>query len=106
MTHLGQRRAKPTLVLGLVTAAVFTAMSGVSLGSLLGPPLGGCLFQWGGYRLPFLTAGILVGLVGVVLLVALPDSRPADRPAPRDRPVRDGRLLVTAGAVVLGATVL
>lgn len=61
--------------------AMGIAMAGVSAGSLLGPPLGGLLYELGGYHLPFLIATCLVVLDGVArfLLIDAPQPRAAPR---------------------------
>jgi MFS family permease len=48
--------------------ALGVAMGGMSLGTLVGPPLGGILFDWGGPRCPFLTAATWTMLLSVVVL--------------------------------------
>ncbi|MFN0071742.1 MAG: MFS transporter [Chloroflexota bacterium] len=57
--------------------AMGVAMAGVSAGSLLGPPVGGLLYELGGYQLPFLVATALVLLDGVVrfILIEAPVAR-------------------------------
>ncbi len=50
-------------------ARIFVASS---LGSLLGPPLGGILYSWGGFKLPFLVAAGMVLLDGLGRVLFLP----------------------------------
>jgi len=97
--------------------ALGIAMSGMSLGTLVGPPVGGLLFDWGGPRLPFC---VFAGwtLVLVVLLIATPlryaDPSRAPRPArpcsETPRPRRPWHTFTgygpTAGVVVIGALLL
>src|SRR5262249_18382187 len=54
--------------------AMGTAMAGMSMGTLLGPPLGGVLFHCGGYRLPFVLATCLAVVLGAAF--ALLRDRP------------------------------
>src|SRR5262249_52050172 len=48
------------------------AMTGRSLGPLVGPPLGGLLYAWGGPRFPFLVAAAWTALLTAVLYFLLP----------------------------------
>jgi MFS family permease len=48
--------------------ALGTAMGGMSLGTLFGPPLGGWLYTWGGPRFPFLVSAVWTLALGLVLL--------------------------------------
>ena len=79
-------------------------MAGMTAGSLLGPPAGGLLYEWGGYRTPFLVAAAIAGLDGLARwwLLAEPPRPPRDRPA-LVALLRDRAVLVTAGAAVVGA---
>src|SRR5262249_49416308 len=52
--------------------ALGTAMTGLSLGTLVGPLLGGFLFEAGGYRLPFAVAGAWAVAMVFVLSLLLP----------------------------------
>jgi MFS family permease len=83
--------------------ALGTAMAGMSLGTLIGPPTGGVLFDLGGARLPFLVAAVWT------LLLVAGMSRLPDRAARATAPaVRVGwrRYFRTAGAVVIGSALL
>jgi MFS family permease len=86
--------------------ALGTAMAGMSLGTLVGPPLGGVLCDAGGPRLPFLVAAAWTLLLGAGLF-RLP-ARAARWPAElagRARTHWRG-FLRTAGVVVLGSALL
>jgi multidrug resistance protein len=86
--------------------AMGTALAGMSAATLLGPPLGGILFDGGGYRLPFLLGAALV-LAVLALACWLPiAARAGPQPAPAGLLGRDRRFLLTAGVVVVGSTVL
>jgi MFS family permease len=90
--------------------AMGTAMTGMSMGTLLGPPLGGALYHHGGYRLPFILAICLAVVLGVAfsLLRGRPTRVRRDR-APRQQSsslLRDATTLTTLGVVVLGSTLL
>jgi MFS family permease len=87
--------------------ALGVAMAGMSLGTLVGPPLGGWLYNIGGPRMPFLVAGGWTAVVLVLLaLTRLPnrvvwvvrDQGPA-------RPRLRGYAR-TAGVVVIGSMLL
>lgn len=79
------------------------------VGLLLGPPLGGVLYNWGGFRAPFLFAAGLAALDGLGRILVLPsDARaPARAAAEEARPNRllhgqfVGALLATAGGALL-----
>jgi DHA1 family solute carrier family 18 vesicular amine transporter 1/2 len=87
--------------------AMGTAMAGMSLGTLVGPTLGGVLFEWGGYRLPFFCAGCLALFVGSALVLVLPHSSRQKR---RSRVLfatwTNRTCLEMTGAIVLGAALL
>ena len=86
--------------------ALGTAMAGMSLGTLVGPPLGGVLCDAAGPRLPFAAAGAWTLLLGVALL-RLPTCL-YRAPAGRSAPARAGwrGYLRTAGVVVIGSALL
>lgn len=50
------------------------ALSGQALGTLLGAVVGGWLYEWGGFRLPFLVAAGLALLDGLLRLTILNDN--------------------------------
>ncbi len=87
--------------------AMGAAMTAISLGTFLGPPLGGMLFALGGYALPFWCAGSMVALVGLLIALLAPENtaRVASAGSPTVRP-RGSSFYVTCGAVVLGSVVL
>lgn len=84
-----------------------TAMSVMSLGALLGPPLGGLLYVYGDYQLPFTLAAVFSGGVGIILYWCLPE------PVKQERRIlefggefRNVRALTISGVVLIGATFL
>ena len=83
-------------------------MGGMVAGTLVGPPLGGLLFEWGGYRLPFFVAAAVALAIGLALALLL--ERPAlparSRRSMLLRLVRDRPVLVVAGAIVIHAGAL
>jgi MFS family permease len=87
--------------------ALGIAMSGMSLGNLVGPPIGGWLFEWGGPRMPFLAAAAwTTGLVVLLIVTRLPNGMRelTNSAAPTRSRWRDyGR---TAGAVVIGSLLI
>ncbi len=92
-----------------IFARAFTA---AGLGALIGPPLGGVLYSFGGFTLPFLVATGLVVLDGIGRLLLLPGNRllPATRPEPaarrtllRDPAFRLGLAATVAGALALSS---
>src|SRR5262245_10094877 len=86
--------------------ALGTAMAGMSLGTLVGPPLGGLLFAWGGPRCPFLVSSAWTFLL-VLGLFCFPVRLPR-APVGVRHPSLSGwtSYLRPAGAVVLGSALL
>jgi MFS family permease len=81
------------------------AMMGSNGGSVLGPVLGGLLYEWGGsYRFPFLVAGVFLVVDGCLRFLLLSRSRPrnAERPANLAHLLRDRAVLASGLVVVLG----
>ncbi|MGH2583439.1 MAG: MFS transporter, partial [Dehalococcoidia bacterium] len=72
-------------------AAMGTALTGMTVGTLIGPPVGGLLFELGGYRLPFFVAGAAALLQGLAMLLLLTEpaqfqlGNPDGSPTPSDR---------------------
>lgn len=90
-----------------IFARAFTV---TGLATLIGPPLGGALYSWGGFMLPFLVATGLVLLDGLARVFLLPgdDLLPATRPergALRTL-LRDGRFMLGLFAAMAGAIAL
>jgi multidrug resistance protein len=84
--------------------AMGVVMSGMTAGTLLGPPVGGLLYEWRGYRTPFLVAAAVAGLDGLARWWLLDEPRRVARARPALAALlRDRTVLVTAGAVVVGA---
>src|SRR5262249_17753484 len=83
------------------------------IGLLIGPPLGGLLYSWGGFDTPFLVAAALVALDGVGRLLLLPahNELPVESPASartmgrllREPPVVIGLVATSVGAVVFSS---
>jgi DHA1 family solute carrier family 18 vesicular amine transporter 1/2 len=87
-------------------AAMGTVLAGMTAGTLVGPPLGGLLYEWGGYRAPFLVAGIvaMVEAAALLLLIADPPRRADERGEGGLRALlKDRAVLLAAGAAVVGA---
>jgi MFS family permease len=51
------------------------------LGLMIGPPLGGALFQLGGFRLPFVSLGSALLVVGIITIFVLPQQDVVRMPA-------------------------
>lgn len=94
---------------GFYTLSIYTGMS-------LGPALGGWVADWLGFRLLFVAAAVLVGVVLVLALVFLPSFRQASQPARsssenqpswrrllRNRPLLGCWLITFGGCFGLGA---
>ncbi len=89
--------------------AMGLALSGQAAGLLLGPVVGGWLYQWGGYHLPFFCATALALLDSVLRLWFIPRRLEHPQVEPAAQPswtaLGLGPLLWLAGAVLLGAAV-
>jgi DHA1 family solute carrier family 18 vesicular amine transporter 1/2 len=87
--------------------ALGIAMAGMSLGTLVGPPIGGRLFDWGGPRMPFcIFAGWTLGLLLLLVVTRLPvGPRAAGVTAGSGWPRLHGYFR-TAGVVVIGSMLL
>lgn len=78
------------------------SMVGMTIGSLVGPLLGGLFYDWGGYYAPFWFAGAVVVLDLMMRFFLLPWDRghiPSEHPLPRL--LRDRSVLVAAFVVLL-----
>jgi multidrug resistance protein len=85
-------------------AALGTAMAGMTAGMLIGPPFGGLLYEWGGYRAPFLVAAAVVVVQGVALLFLVKDPpRLLHEEGSIRKLLRDRGMQVAAGATVVAA---
>jgi DHA1 family solute carrier family 18 vesicular amine transporter 1/2 len=70
--------------------AMGVSMSAVSAGSLLGPPLGGFLYERAGYEAPFLAMLVLVAIDGVARVCLIDTSpRPPAASIPMSRLLQD-----------------
>ncbi|MEG3071519.1 MAG: MFS transporter [Candidatus Syntrophopropionicum ammoniitolerans] len=52
------------------------AMAGNNFGFLIGPAVGGFLYDWGGYRPPFFTAAVIVVLVLAAIVIIIKQTCP------------------------------
>ena len=85
-------------------AAMGTALSGSTTGMLIGPPLGGLLYEWGGYSAPFMVAGVFTLAEGAVLLLLLRDPpRQGVAPPALRQLLRDRGVQTAAGAALIAA---
>ena len=84
--------------------ALGVALSGMTGGMLLGPPIGGLLYEWGGFQLPFLVAAAIAALDGVAraLLLTDPPRARGHGPSLLDL-LRDRAVLVACGLIVVGS---
>ncbi len=80
------------------------ALVGSTTGSILGPSLGGGLFELGGFSLPFLVTGCLVALDAAMRIFLLPKDQPGGAAsAPLLRLLSNRTILIPAIAVMLAA---
>lgn len=87
--------------------AMGTAMSGQAGGVLLGPLIGGWLFEWGGYKLPFFTAtglAAIAAILSVLFLKNVTDKRSESFTTPF-KVLRSKQMLIVAGVAVIGSSV-
>lgn len=87
--------------------AMGLALSGQAAGILLGPSLGGWMYQLGGYKLPFLFAAVLAiadGVLRVFLLRDLPE-RTSGTFLSSFGLLRNRSLLLICGVVVIGSAI-
>ncbi|MBN3526495.1 MFS transporter [Paenibacillus apiarius] len=87
--------------------AMGLALSGQAAGILLGPSVGGWLYQLGGYMLPFLCAAALAiidGILRLVLLRDLPENRSSNFLSPFGL-LRNRSILLISGVVIIGAAI-
>jgi DHA1 family solute carrier family 18 vesicular amine transporter 1/2 len=82
-------------------------MSGANFGFMIGPTLGGWLYETGGIRLPFLALAAAAALVGVgILWLRLPEARGAGETVSTTTLLRVPSVAICAVAVaVAGATI-
>jgi DHA1 family solute carrier family 18 vesicular amine transporter 1/2 len=88
--------------------ALGTVLTFMSAGTLLGAPLGGMLFEWGGYQLPFLLVAcfiLLDGFARVFLLEDPPKTANVNHVGIR-KIFRDSIVLKIFGVVLLGASAI
>jgi DHA1 family solute carrier family 18 vesicular amine transporter 1/2 len=83
------------------------ALSGQSIGTLLGPTVGGWLFQLGGYKLPFLIATGFAVADGILRLLLIKDVQheKSENPLKSLKLLRNPKLLIIVGVVIIGASI-
>jgi MFS family permease len=80
------------------------ALMGSTAGSLLGPTIGGALYQFGGYLLPFAVTGVLVAIDAALRIGLLPRDQGSAEPAGGLRILLlDRSVIVAAIAVAMAA---
>jgi MFS transporter, DHA1 family, solute carrier family 18 (vesicular amine transporter), member 1/2 len=80
------------------------ALMGSTAGSVLGPVIGGSLYEVGGYTLPFAVTGALVAVDALLCVVLLPREEGVPQASPDLRlMLLDKSVLVAAAAVALAA---
>ncbi|KAI1305166.1 MFS-type transporter SLC18B1 [Halotydeus destructor] len=79
-------------------ASIFAILeTSYGLGLILGPTIGGALYQAGGYTLPFVAAGSLILCVGIIIIICVNSSATkVSRSAAMLDFFRDGTILVNA----------
>lgn len=80
------------------------AMLGSTGGSVIGPTLGGWLFEVGGYTFPFIVVGVLVAIDALMRIFLLPPEKGTVEASPDLKSLLlDKSILVAGGAVMLAA---
>ncbi|MFJ8529023.1 MFS transporter [Bacillus sp. NPDC094106] len=85
--------------------AMGLALSGQAAGMLLGPTIGGLLYQWGGYHLPFIVAATIALIDGILRMTLLrnePKSNTNQRISYRSI-FKMHSLFIIIGVIILGA---
>ncbi|WP_242222225.1 MFS transporter [Bacillus cereus group sp. BfR-BA-01380] len=85
--------------------AMGIALSGQAIGMLLGPTIGGFLYQWGGYHLPFIFAAVIALIDGILRITLLHDEPKQDteqRISYRSI-IKMHSLFMIIGIIILGA---
>jgi len=83
--------------------AMGLAMAGSSLGIIIGPVLGGWLYQIGGIRLPFLIVAAMAVIVLIVFAVVAPRTKGSGASAPLRRVLTHRPIAITALVVIAGS---
>jgi MFS transporter, DHA1 family, solute carrier family 18 (vesicular amine transporter), member 1/2 len=87
--------------------ALGTVLTFMSAGTLLGAPVGGMLFEWGGYKLPFLLVSCFILLDGFARIFLLEDPpKSADVNDVGMKIFRDRIVLKIFGVVLFGASAI
>jgi MFS transporter, DHA1 family, solute carrier family 18 (vesicular amine transporter), member 1/2 len=80
------------------------AMLGSTGGSVIGPTLGGWLFEVGGYTFPFIVTGVMVAIDACMRIFLLPPEKAPVEASPDLRALLlDKGILIAGGAVMLAA---
>ena len=83
------------------------ALAGQSIGTLLGPTVGGFLYQLGGYKLPFLAAtglAVIDGLLRIFLIKDVPHQK-SESTLSSFSLLKNHKLLIIIGVVIIGASI-
>ncbi len=79
------------------------AMVGMNFGFMIGPAVGGFIYDWGGYKMPFLLSGFLAGIILLLVIIVLrePSAQEVERTALTFQDVLNSpAILITAGLVL------
>jgi DHA1 family solute carrier family 18 vesicular amine transporter 1/2 len=82
------------------------ALGVASIGTLVGFPMGGILYDWGGFEIPFLVGGALALALAALFRLAGTANTRAPEPFRPLCLLTDRSYLATAGVVVIGAAIL
>lgn len=83
--------------------AMGLAMAGSTLGIIIGPVLGGWLYELGGIRLPFLVVAAIAVIDLVVFAIVAPRTRGSGGSAPTRRVLTHRPVAITALVVIAGS---
>jgi MFS transporter, DHA1 family, solute carrier family 18 (vesicular amine transporter), member 1/2 len=82
--------------------AMGLAMAGSTLGIIIGPVLGGWLYEIGGIRLPFLVVAALAVIDLIAFAIVAPRTRGSGAPVPMRRVLTHRPVAITALVVIAG----
>ncbi|WP_226001068.1 MFS transporter [Paenibacillus sp. BJ-4] len=87
--------------------AMGLALSGQAAGTLLGPTIGGWLYQWGSYQLPFyfaISLAVIDAVLRLILLHDIPEAKNEKYISPFSF-MKNKDLLLVIGVVIIGASI-
>jgi multidrug resistance protein len=78
-------------------------MAAAAVGVIIGPSIGGWLYEWGGIRLPFLSVAVVAGINTIAFCFIRVEARPAEVRLPMRRVLGHRAILVCAVTAAAGS---